>query len=341
MVNSDTAQLKKMTMADVTKQLTLLPIEHQQKTQAGQQILAWTEGQPILTTYVIEIVTNQCHRLQENSVQDAINSLVQDHFSPDVFQLAISPSNQNTLQLLKQIQNDLLAERPLRDRLLRSYRDILLFRHHIPSGYTPEQQLLLDIGLVIQDSERGLKVANPIYRRVFNRAWLEQHLQRPFTVHKEYWLLLTVLLSIVAFAVLQSTFRYLPMVETRNCTQEKELKNAIQANFSLNSQQMEQAIGHLQALQQSGELTEACAAILHDLEYNYAIYIEAGDNNQPLNAVKRLCRIPESYYQENNIRPWFYRWSNLYEKTDFNAVLARYLEQESCPAYVWLSSPKF
>ena len=341
MVKSNTTQ-PKMTMADVTTQLTLLPVEHQEKNQAGQQILAWTEGHPILTAYVIELVFDQYPLFEEKPVKDAINHLVQDHFSPDLLQAtnnSSSISSKNTFQLLSQIQKDLLAERPRRDRLLRSYREVLLFRHQVPSGYTDEQQLLLDIGLVVQDGRRGLKVANPIYRRVFNREWLEQYLPSAFIFPKEHWGLLIALLSIFAFALLQNTFRYLPIGETRNCSQEQELKEAIHANFSLNAQQMRQAIERLQALQQSNELTPSCTDILHDLEYNYAIYFEAGVDNQPFNAAKRLCGIPESYYKKNSIRPWFYRWRNLYKDTDFDAILTRYVQKESCPAYELLNSP--
>ena len=182
-------------------------------------------------------------------------------------------------------------------------------------------------------------MANPIYRRVFNNEWLEQYLQKPFILNKEYWFLLTILLSILVFSLLQSTFRYLPIVQTRNCTQEQELKNAIQANFSLNSQQMEQAIERLRTLQKTNELTDPCEAILYDLEYNYAIYFEAGIDNQPFSAAKRLCSIPKIYYEENSIRPWFYRWSNIYKSTNFGSALTRYIQQESCPGYEALNSP--
>lgn len=339
MTRSDGVQLRKMTTIEVVMLLASLDLEPQEKERIGQQILAWTEGHPSLTMYVVSLVQNKLEFTHNVPVQDAINHLIKDCFSPRLFDADINADNQEILTILNHIRQSLLAERPMRNRLLISYREILLFRHQIPTGYTAEQQILLDIGLVTQDNGPGLKVANPIYRRVFNREWVDQYLQQPFIANKEYWVLLTVLLSILTFSLLQSIFRYLPIVETHNCLQEKELKDAIHANFSLNPQQMEEAIDRLRALQDANKLTDSCQTILHDLNYNYAIYFEAGTNNQPFNAAKRLCAIPISYYQENNIRPWFYRWKHIYEKTDFNPNLTRYLNTESCPAYVWLSSP--
>lgn len=338
MASRDDTQTK-MTVTDVTVQLTSLSLERQKIEQIGQQILAWTNGQPVLTAHVIQLLLNQPSLLQDTSVVDAVNDLVQNYFSPDLLQSEATSVNRETLQLLERIHQGLLADRNMRDRLLKSYQDILLIRHPVSSGYTAEQQTLLDMGLVVQDNTKGLKVANPIYRRVFNRPWVEDHLRQPFALNKEHWALLTGLLSILAFALLQSTFRYLPLGGTQRCSQETDLKNAIQANFSLNAQQMEQAIERLRTLQQMNELTDDCGSVLHDLEYNYAIYVEAGEKNQPFNAAKRLCRIPESFYQENNIRPWFYRWQNIYKRTDFVTLLDLYVKEENCPAYSWLSSP--
>lgn len=340
MAQRDDPPKTKMTVADVTAQLASLSIERQETQYIGQQILAWTNGHPVLTAHVIQLLINQPSVLRDTSIQDAVNNLVQDYFSADLLQSEVTSVNRDALQVLDQIRQGLLTDRSMRDRLLKSYQDILLIRHQISSGYTTEQRQLLEMGLVVQDDAKGLKVANPIYRRVFNRAWIDQHLRQPFSLNKEYWVLLTGLLSILAFALLQSTFRYLPIGETQRCTQEKELKNAIQANFSLNAQQMDQAIVRLRSLQQANELTANCGSVLHELEYNYAIYIEAGEKNQPFNAAKRLCRIPEAFYQENNIRPWFYRWHNIYKRTDFTTLLDLYIQEESCPAYSWLSSPK-
>lgn len=327
-----------VTSAELLSQLEELPYPPQDREEIGHQILAWTEGQPLLTDYILQIIRTTQDVALDKVDKEGVNSLVQRYFSTDTLHVPISPENHDVVQLLTQINHALLAKRPIRDRLLKTYRDILLFRHQVPSGQTPEQQILQDIGIVVQTENGGLKVANPIYRRVFSRLWVEQYLRQPFALNKEHWVLFTVLLSVLAFTLLQSLFRYLPHVETRRCQQENELKNAIHANFSLDPVQMQQAIERLQGLQSSNQLTDSCQDILYALEYNYAIYFEAGVKNQPFNAAKRLCRIPPTYFQENDIRPWFRRWSHIYQSTDFSVNLSQHINEYPCPAYPLLNS---
>lgn len=329
---------KLITSVELLSQMEELSYSSKDKEDISHQILAWTEGQPILTSYILQIVQVTQESTLNGSAADTINDLVRHYFSTDILHVSPSPENQDVLQLLKQINHDLLAERPIRDRLLKTYQDILLFRHQVPSGYTAEQQILLDIGIVTQSEGRGLKVANPIYRRVFNRRWVDNYLRQPFSLHKEHWVLFTVLLSVLAFITLQSLFRYAPIVQTRRCNQENDLKNAIHANFSLDPSKMQQAIARLRGLQSSNQLTDSCQEILYDLEYNYAIYFEAGVKNQPLNAAKRLCGIPPAYFKENDIRPWFRRWTHIYQSTDFSINLSQYIKESPCPVYPLLNS---
>ena len=51
-------------------------------------------------------------------------------------------------------------------------------------------------------------------------------------------------------------------------------------------------------------LTNFCSKY-RETKNEQAIYFRAGINSNPMEAVKILCDVPEQYYRDRNIQPWF------------------------------------
>ncbi|NJM97055.1 MAG: hypothetical protein HC800_07630 [Phormidesmis sp. RL_2_1] len=359
--NSQPAIPATLALADIAQRLAQAGIAIADRTLA-EQILAWTEGHPILTEQLLEDVIQavaQRHSpvatmmtagdgpfangLASELANDLVNKLVKARFTPDMLApdvLFADPSSwqsQRVSELLADIQQALVADQSQGCRLLKYYQLVLLARHHLPTGYLSEQQRLIELGLVRQDAQGNIKVANPIYRRIFSPTWVDEQLNQPFVLQKGRWILLTSLFSILTFILLQSVFRYFPWAPTHRCVQSAELRDATLASVSLAPESMEQAIDQLLTLKRQNQLSEPCQAVLYDLQYSYGIYVAASAHNNPLQAATYLCQIPESYYRERNVVPWFSRWSNLYESVDFADHLDRYVERQPCPGYDFLN----
>lgn len=307
----------------------------------AQQILAWTNSQPELTQYLVEKVMDAASQSSGQPVTltplELVNSQVKAYFSPDLLISQPSDETHAVGRLLTGIKDVLLEDRKRGCRRLQYYQTVLITPHQLPSGYQSEETILLDVGLLHRNSEGRVKITNPIYRRVFNADWVDQQLNRPFVMNKGHWILLTSLLSILAFIWLQSVFRYAPLSRTYRCNQAADLRDAIVAKLSLEPLKMRQAMNRLLILKDKGQLSEQCQSILYDLQYSYGIYVAAGTHNHPLDAVTYLCQIPESYYIERNSVPWFSRWSNIYNSINFAESLTAYVERNSCPGYTFLN----
>ncbi|NER37150.1 MAG: hypothetical protein F6J93_24810 [Oscillatoria sp. SIO1A7] len=184
------------------------------------QILDWTGGQPFLTQKLCQIVVENSQSnisdLRRNKVQPTVRaersrSLPEAHSSTVRAERSRSLSEAHSLpeahvsQLVKShiIENwEALDEpehlRTIRDRLLKRneqragdllelYRVLWQEEKLAPSNSAEERELRLS-GLAI--SEKGkLKIANPIYRAVFDLDWVETKLAnlRPYAEALRLW----------------------------------------------------------------------------------------------------------------------------------------------------------
>ena len=332
-----TTQHPQSDLSQVADALAKAGIPSDQRLTIARQILAWTNNQFELTQYLLEKVINTFSQEKKTVSTALVDEQVETYFSPDLLTSDL-PNHRALNALLIRLQQALLQDRQQGYQRLQYYQTVLLRSNSLHSNYADERQALLDVGLILYDQNRDrVKVASPIYRRIFNVLWIEQQLEKPFVMNKGHWLLFTSLLSIVAFVLLQSLFRYIPLSATNGCNKAADLRDAVRAQISLNPQQMQQSIERLLLLKERNQLSGQCQDVLHDLQYSYSIYVAVGTHNHPLEAANHLCQIPESYYIERNSVPWFSRWSNIYHGTNFARSLASYVENNPCPAYDFLN----
>jgi hypothetical protein len=303
-----------------------------------QQILAWTNGQPQLTKRLKSLITKK-DVLPEFDLNDLsiVNQAVQEYFTLEIFKSS-DLEDSEVIELLEIIRDALQDSKNL--SLMEQYKDILIAKPKKLYGGSLEQDRLLKIGIISLNSEGQLVVSNQIYKKIFSLSWTEQQIERQLgqkRLDKYHLALITGLISVLVFTLFQGFTRYMPYTKLIQCSGNPIFKTAIDANVSLDEVKIDRAVEQLQKLQQQQQLSSGCEAILHDLLYSQAIYIKAGIGNNPLEAVKVLCNIPERYYWDRNIQPWFTRWSSLYRKTSFPSDLNDYISNSQCPASGFLS----
>ena len=128
------------------------------------RILAWTGGNPILTTSISRIFAESDLNIPAGGEMQAVDRLIENALI----------KNWRTSKLgipLKSLQASLINNPRCEPRLLlNEYQDILLAGSK-PNLQLKEQQELLNLGLIISDRD-GLRVTNLIYQQVFNQNWL-------------------------------------------------------------------------------------------------------------------------------------------------------------------------
>lgn len=125
-----------------------------------RHVFSWTQGHPYLTQKVLaEISRSWDNRWTIERIDDLVDTLF---FTTEI---SIDP---NLHFILNQIENA-----PNRKSLLKFYNRILAEKSTVNEDDTdPRQRTLVACGLVA--ARAGvLKVRNPIYRRVFNVAWIK------------------------------------------------------------------------------------------------------------------------------------------------------------------------
>ncbi|WP_404789461.1 hypothetical protein [Altericista sp. CCNU0014] len=301
------------------------------------QILAWTNGQPVLTRRIQQLLAEQEPLEKFEKDVATVNKVVRGHFKYELLHSA-DPRDAEVVKLLRNIC-DALTQGSSSLLLLSYYKEILVARKKNNYNDIPEQNQLLKIGIVSVDSDGKLTVANPIYKKIFNLDWTEERLERLLDrkrIDKYHLALITGLISVLVFALFQGFTRYAPYARLIQCNG-PAFKAAIDANIALDEAKIDRAVSQLKDMQRQQSFSPGCEAILHDLQYSQAIYLRAGIDNNPMEAVKELCNIPEQYYAERNIQPWFARWLSLYRKTSFAADFKAYISSHNCPASDFLS----
>ncbi|MBW4618998.1 MAG: AAA-like domain-containing protein [Cyanosarcina radialis HA8281-LM2] len=157
------------------------------------EILQWTGGQPFLTQKVCQLAVTACREGREVTDREGIairsgdekewvDRLVRSHLLEDW-------EDRDRPEHLKTIRTRLLDEQRSANlqRLLGEYQR-LLEEKTIPLNDSPEQTKLLLSGLVVKQGSL-LAVRNPIYREIFNLAWVEKELARlrPYAEALRQW----------------------------------------------------------------------------------------------------------------------------------------------------------
>ena len=145
-----------------------------------RQIFFWSGGQPFLTQKLCHLAQSNGYASEQSHPQDMIGALVQRQIL-DNWEIQDQPEH------LKTIRDRLLQSEQHTSRLLGLYQRILrgLDRDLVESQ---EQTELLLSGLV-EKSNAGLRVKNPIYQAVFSPDWVAAQLAllRPYAASLESW----------------------------------------------------------------------------------------------------------------------------------------------------------
>ena len=153
-------------------------------------ILNWTGGQPFLTQKLCQLVSQQPSETAASStlsdpdwVAQIVHEQIIDHWE-----------SQDEPEHLRTICDRILRQEDLAGRLLSIYQQILAtsqpesLESPVSADNSLEHTELLLAGLVVRD--RGqLSIKNPIYKAVFNLAWVQQQLQtlRPYAQLFNAW----------------------------------------------------------------------------------------------------------------------------------------------------------
>ncbi|MCU0524107.1 MAG: AAA-like domain-containing protein [Elainella sp. Prado103] len=164
-----------------------LMVEHGEPWEIVRHILSWTNGQPFLTQKLCRLVML--------TSQDAVSGKLMIPARSEGFwveslvrsQLIHAWESQDEPEHFRTIRDRLLHDEQRAGRLLGIYQQILI--RPVPANDSREQVELLLSGLV--SKQQGfLQVANPIYREIFNPAWIKQQLAalRPYSQALESWI---------------------------------------------------------------------------------------------------------------------------------------------------------
>ena len=146
-------------------------ISHPQQVLA--EVLAWTGGQPFLTQKLCNLLVQE----EATSLAHLVRKRVIENWE-----------SQDEPEHLKTIRDRLLRNEKRAGRLLGLYQQILE-QGEIASDDSSEQMELRLSGLVV-NQQNHLRVANRIYREVFNLNWVERELGklRPYADAFQAWL---------------------------------------------------------------------------------------------------------------------------------------------------------
>ena len=133
------------------------------------EITAWTNGQPFLTQKLYQIIREHKSFIPRNQEAEQVAELVHKYVI-DRWETSITAPH--LLRLRSQFLTFSLGIKSL----LLSYQEIW-HSHQVPFNRSPEQEYLLDIGLIKLEQGR-VKIANRIYHHIFDHIWLEEQMAK-------------------------------------------------------------------------------------------------------------------------------------------------------------------
>ncbi|MEH1827342.1 MAG: AAA-like domain-containing protein, partial [Nostoc sp.] len=148
-----------------------LGLSENKEQQVLQWVLKWTRGHPYLTQRlcagVVKFLGDSEQGKQENIAEEDIKAIVSSTF------FGMMSEQDNNLQFVR----DMLTKRAPSQEVLTVYREI----HDGRRVVLDEEQSLakshLKLSGVVRREHNTLQVRNLIYKKVFDRKWLNQHLR--------------------------------------------------------------------------------------------------------------------------------------------------------------------
>ncbi|MGK7925128.1 MAG: AAA family ATPase [Spirulina sp.] len=132
-----------------------------------KEVLAWTNGQPFLTQKLCKLVRTASSPIPPNGEAAWIENLVRTNIIED-WEARDEPEHLRTIR-------DRLLNSPQSPRILELYRQVW-HQEAVLASDSPEEKELLLSGLAVK-REGNLRVNNRIYESIFDRSWLDNHLQ--------------------------------------------------------------------------------------------------------------------------------------------------------------------
>lgn len=145
-----------------------------------EEVLAWTYFQKYLTKIIFEFILGSSEFfITHGKESELISNLIYNRLIKDWEFQEVSAH-------FRHIQNEIINSQQAKS-LLESYQ-IILQEDYILVNDNALQQELLASGLVIIEAGK-LRVANRVYRQIFNQKWIDQNLQKnqqePSNYHKD------------------------------------------------------------------------------------------------------------------------------------------------------------
>ncbi len=132
-------------------------------------ILDWTKGQPFLTQRLCQLIAEMDFKIVAGEEQAQVDQIVRSRLIEDW-------EAQDVSVHLKTIRDRILIDETQAGRLLGLYERILIAQKVPATG--SDEQIQLRLSGLIREENGCLRVANPIYRAVFNQAWIDARLLR-------------------------------------------------------------------------------------------------------------------------------------------------------------------
>ncbi|MEM9137775.1 MAG: hypothetical protein AAGB01_10560, partial [Cyanobacteria bacterium P01_F01_bin.42] len=143
----------------------------------NDQILAWTNGQPLLTDYLWDQLGLLNADAELSAVDaDTVNQLVQQNFSIHPSQISGFP-NAKVRQLLSGIYLTLVQGEKSLD-VLQRYGEIYQARGGLPAREDSVDKVLLSSQLVTENPNATVFVSCLIFRKIFGQDWLAAEIKR-------------------------------------------------------------------------------------------------------------------------------------------------------------------
>lgn len=314
-----------------------------------REIFDWTGGHPLLTRQLCKIISNSDVFIPSGLEAVLVKILVEK-------QVIYNWEEQIFGEYLKTIQAHLLNNTVcLPKTLLDLYLKILQHEEFNPN-LSREKQELIKLGLVIE-RENKLKVANRIYREVFNSDWVKEQLsaleKKSHTFERarkerisNIWMATKrdnePFTKIAALTILSGLFLFSPLVFFLNNSQHKLWQENERLNFQSLSKSAfctetiptdlaERKIWQRTLEEERQSLREQfpddCQNNLDRLTVLNAIQL--GTENRVLDGVYALCQIDAASQSFEQARFWLARW---YDSEHWGDLTQSYLSSiGNCP----------
>ncbi|MBD2167971.1 tetratricopeptide repeat protein [Calothrix membranacea FACHB-236] len=130
------------------------------------EVLSWTEGQPLLTQKVCQLLSDSKAFIPQGAEAEKVQQLVQTR-------LINNWETQVAAEHLQKIRDSIIKNQQSNPLGLLEFYLQIWQQEEVVTNNSPEQIELLNLGLIVKQHGK-LKVANRIYKSVFDTYWIKQ-----------------------------------------------------------------------------------------------------------------------------------------------------------------------